>query len=304
MRAVAAIVALSTAAPAVAAELPVTLKDGATWTMTVSRERERQRGTAAPQVARFITSNQIVWRTHKDGDRLTTRMTEAKVDGAGSEALLAALGQEKPVELDVDESLTPERIRNWDEVRGGLEAFVAKSVNEPKAVDGVKALLGGMSPELAASVVMRELALVALGQGTALEVGQPLPYEDALPNPLGGPPIQSQGAYELVSLDPAQGRAVVSWRSALDPASMAESMTQGMEILLQRAAPDQADKVRAAFTGAKVQRDDACRHEIDITTGLAIKVECASTIEIVVQGETGRNVDRWTITQSLPKTNP
>lgn len=306
MRAAIALALAAWAPAAMAAELPVKLADGATWTVTVARERERTRSGQAPQASKLVTTLQLTWTARgEDGGQLRAVTVAADAGPlAAPEDVMAALGQARPVIMDVDAALTPERIRNWDEVRGDLEAAVAKLTGDPKMAATAKGLFAGLSDAQAAQVVMRDLGMVAISQGMALEPGKPHDYEDNLPNPLGGPPIKSKGRFELISFEPAKGQAVVEWRQAFDPASATASLTVALESLMKKASPDQAPKVRKAFEGARVNRKDSCRHEIDAATGLAVHVTCTSVIEITAQGQTGRNVDRWTITQTLPKTNP
>lgn len=299
--------ALICASTAQAAELPVKLPDGASWTLQVERERSRERGSRPPQASKLVTEMRLSWRAEGDdgGGRLTATTVAADAGPlAAPEDVMAALGQARPVVMDVDAALTPERIRNWDEVRGDLEAAVAKLAPDPKMTEMAKGLFGGLSDVQAAQVVMRDLGLVAIGQGTALELGDAFDYEDRLPNPLGGPPIATKGRFELVSFDAAKGEAVVEWRQAFDPDAAAASLAVALEALMAQASPEQAPRVKSAFEGAKVDRKDHCRHQIHVPTGLAVRVACTSTIDVTVQGETGRNVDRWTITQTLPRTSP
>ena len=304
MRTLAALALTAWAPAALATELPVKLEDGATWTVTVSRERERTRSSQPPQASRLVTAMRLTWAAKgDDGGQLTATTVSAEAGPlAAPEDVMAALGQARPVVMDVDAALTPERIRNWSEVRGDLDAAVAKLTSDPKVAATAKGLFAGLSDAQAAQVVMRDLGMVAISQGTALDLGKPFDYEDNLPNPLGGPPIKSKGRFQLISLDP--GRAVIEWRQAFDPVSAAASLTMALEALMQQASPEQAPRVRDVFEGARVDRSDSCRHEIDVPTGLAVRITCSSTIEVTAQGETGRNVDRWTITQTLPRTSP
>lgn len=292
------------ATPALAQPLPVKLADGATWTMTVERVRERQRGDQPVQRASVKTSAALTWTKAGDKGRVTTRILSAEADSARTPEIASALGLDRPVKTAVDEALVPGRIENWDEVREGLLAAIGKLVPEPQAADAARGVFVNLSADQAAQIILRDQTLAAIGQGSDLELGKPVEYDDRLPNPLGGPPIESTGRFELASYDAAKGQAVVTWRQAFDRASATRSIAAALEALIARAAPDQVDKLKAAFKDAKVDRTDTCRHEIDIATGLAARAVCDTTIEINVQGEAGRNVDRWTITQSLPKTNP
>jgi hypothetical protein len=290
------------ASPALAQPLPVNLDDGAAWTMTVERSRE---GDAPAQAVTVKSSSALTWKKVGEAGELTTEITSTD---AGAAEIAGALGlAHRPVRAAVDPALAPERIENWDEVREGLTKAMAKAVAGPKAAEAVEVATGvfaKLSAEEAAQVILRDQALAAISQGLDLELGQPVDYDDLLPNPLGGPPIKSQGRFELVSYDAAKGRAVVTWRQAFDQASATSSLLAAAEALLAQASPDQVDKLRATFQGAALDRLDTCRHEIDIPTGLAVRAACDTTIDITLQGETARNVDRWTITQSLPRTRP
>lgn len=292
------------ATPALAEPLPVKLADGATWTLTTERVRERQRGSEPVQNASVKSSAQLTWTKAGDGGRVTTRILSAEAAGASTPELAGALGLDRPVQTSVDEALVPERIENWDEVREGLLAAITKITPDPKAAETAKGIFANLSAEQAAQVILRDQTLAAIGQGSDLELGKPVEYDDRLPNPLGGPPIQSAGRFELTAYDAAKGQAVVTWRQAFDRASATQSIAAALEAMVAKAAPDQVDKLKTAFKDAKVDRTDTCRHEIDIASGLATRAVCDTTIDIVVQGEAGRNVDRWTISQSLPKTNP
>lgn len=289
------------ASPAFAQELPVKLADGATWTMSVQRDRERIQDGKAPQKSHTESTSTLTW---KQGGQLSVQPQSAKALGPGSEEINAQALLKLPVLLTVDEALTPTSIVNWTQVRQGLDELIDGSVSDPKVAAATKGAFTNLSPDVAAQVLMREVVLTSLGQGTALRLGQDVPYADNLPNPLGGPPIKAAGRFRLETYDARAGRALVTWTSAFDQASASESLRQSMNAMAQRVAPDNADEARKFFEGAKIDRQDTCRHQIDIPTGLAMKVECSSTIIITAQGRTGQNVDRWTITQSLPKTTP
>jgi hypothetical protein len=301
MRALLAAALAVAASPAVAQPLPVKLADGAAWTMTVERSRERQRGEAPAQTVTMTSSSAVTWKKAGDAGELTARIISTDVDAA---EVTGALGLVGPVRAVVDPALQPERIENWDEVREALLNAIARSVTEPKAAEAIQGVFEKLSAEQAAQVILRDQTLAAISQGSDLELGEPVEYDDLLPNPLGGPSIKSHGRFELVSYDAAKGQAVVTWRQAFDPASATASLTAAAEALIARATSDGAEKLRATFQGARIDRTDTCRHEIDIPTGLAVRAVCDTTTDVTVQGETARNVDRWTITQSLPKTSP
>lgn len=302
MRRLAAALLLATATPAAAASLPVRLEDGATWTVTIERQRDRQRPDAPPEKAALRTVSEATWAKGSDTDRLTLtpRSAEAPGESAGRPDLQSLMGG--AVVLDVDETLAPLRVRNWDEVRQGLEKAMESATADPAVRAELKGLLTRLSAEQASQAVSPGWGLVSLGQGVDLELGEESTYEDSLPNPLGGPPIASVGAFRLESYDKAGGRAVVLWNQTLDPKSASDSITQAVQAMAERLAPEKAEEARKALAGAKITREDACRYEIDIPTGLAVSTACTITMANTIQGQTMRNVDRWTITQTRPQT--
>jgi hypothetical protein len=298
-----ALLAAGLAAPATAQDLPVTLPDQATWTMTVERTRERTRQNAAPQAARSVSTTDVDWTAGADGGVVTLRVRSAQLDGPDAAGVDTSSLLDQPVVLEVDPSLAPTRIRNWSQVRTLLEQSIDKAVAEPAAASAAKKIFGDLSPELAAQVVSREWSLATLSQGTALTLGEAVTYEDALPNPLGGPAIKALGSYELQAYDAAAGVAVVAWKQAFDPKSASDSLGQALSAMTARLAPDKAKEAQAAFAGMRISREDVCRHEIDIPTGLALKVICTSAISTSARGETATNLDRWTITQTRPQSS-
>ncbi len=301
MKRLAALLVLA-ASPAAAEALPVRLEDGATWTVTIERQRDRQRPDAPPEKVALRTVSEAVWAKGSDTDQLTLTPRSAEAPGAapGAPDLQSLMGG--AVVLDVDETLAPLRVRNWDEVRQGLEKAMESATPEPAVRAEVKGLIGRLSAEAAGQAVSPGWSLVSLGQGVNLEVGEESSYEDSLPNPLGGPPIASVGTFKLESYDKGGGRAVVLWNQTLDPKSASESIAEAVQAMTERLAPEKAEEARKALAGARITREDACRYEIDIPTGLAFSTTCTITMANTVQGQTMRNVDRWTITQTRPQT--
>lgn len=300
MRLVSALLLAAAAAPAAAHDLPIAVPDRATWTMTVERTRERTREGSTPQVLRSTSTTDVDWAAlGGDGGVVTLRLRSAQLNGAASAEAAGLLNQ--PVELEVDASLSPTRVRNWPQVRTLLEQTIDKTVPDAAAAATAKRIFASLSPEQATQIVAREWSLATLGQGTSLNLGKPVSYQDKLPNPLGGPPIKADGTFELQSYDKAGGGAVITWAQAFDPKSAAASMGEALSAMTARLAPDRAKEAGAAFASMSISREDACRHEIDIPTGLALKVVCTSAITSGAKGETATNLDRWTITQTRPQ---
>lgn len=282
---------LLAAGPAAAEELPVRLSDGATWTMTVEHARERE-SDGVHKATTSTTVTRLVWHDRT----LTVHPVSAIARSGTTEGNIPAIGI--PIVLSVDEALTPVEIRNETEVRAAVEAIIALVLPDAKQRGDVTNVMPSLVDTTMSAMATANLTRAALGQGTSLDMGKTTAYEDSLPNPLGGPPIVSKASFKLEAYDQQAGRAVVSWRQTLDPDSVRASVT----IALTKVAPDKVDEARAAYATMKIEREDACRHEIDIPTGLAVKVVCTTETVMDVAGQAGRNSDRWTITQTLPQT--
>jgi hypothetical protein len=283
------------ATPAMAEDLPVTLANGATWTLTAEHTRSTEGGNK-PQNWSLTTVKRLTWHAgdKRKPDTLTVTPISA-VAGAGSPPEVAtARSLAIPATLVVDESLVPGEVVNKAEVRAEFARLI------PSAATASPELVDASSRAMIAS----ELGTVSRAQGLALKLGELVSVEVEMPNPLGGPPLRGVESALLESFDKPTGRAVVQWRQALDPASVKES-TAGMLLSMAKGKVDPAkiEEARAVFATAAIQNETACRHEIDIPSGLTLKAECDTTNTVTLQGKTQRVADRWIISQTLPGTS-
>ncbi|HEX2561821.1 hypothetical protein [Phenylobacterium sp.] len=286
--------ALGAAAPAAAEPFaaPVDLPDGATWTLQATRSRTHDPASSRPS-SEAATSYRLTLR-RRDGrpDVLIVQPSEGGLWGYA-----AVKG---PIEVEVDESLAPTGLPDWPSLRTKIEAVIRETAPGPYIDDAAAAVTSPMSADVASRVFFPELALASIGQNLDIEAGAPVPYEDQLPNPLGGPPITSLAAFEVTSVD--SDHAVVRWRQAFDPQSAARSITQAMNRLVKDLAPDQATKFAEASKGMGVERNDECLSRIERKTGLSVETRCSTVIRVTAEGKSQTRTDVWTITQSLPKT--
>jgi hypothetical protein len=295
---------LSAPAMARAAALPVKLADGATWTQTVVHKRTDERPGMPVE---SMTATTIVRETFHRGAGGPATVEQSYVsfgvDGVGAEQMAPLVAQAKaiyPATIETDDSLTPTRVRNWPQMQETIFKAMGAASADPKIMDGVRAMYSAMTDQQAASL-FKEQSLVGLGQGVALEVGKPQPYEGNVPNLMGGPPIKTSGAFKLESYDGQASRAVVTWTQALDPQSTAASMKVAIGLLLQRVAPEKAAEAKAQFTDLTMERHDHCRYEIDVATGLASKADCVVTLKTGTASQAATRTEEWLITQSRPE---
>lgn len=297
------ILALAPAA-AQALDLPIRLSDGATWTQTSVHTRTDTRESGS----RSTTATSVTRSTYrKDGEVGTLRIdfVSFDVEGVEGEAKAALVDKAKliyPAVMEVDAELAPTRVRDWTKMRETIFEALAGMMPDPTALETAKSMFAGMDDVKAASL-FKEQGLVALGQGSGLEPGEARAYDSEIPNILGGPPIKASGAFRLESVDPAKGRAILSWAQKPDPASLAASLKVSMEAMLARVAPERQAEAKAQFAKLTLERQEGCRYEIDIATGLAASTDCTVAINAGLPPQTGQRVERWVITQSVPESH-
>lgn len=297
MRILAAVLVLLAPSVVQAETAPVRLKNGASWTQTIVKTRTDERDGAS----QAVTVTTVLRVTYTDGKpaRLNETFVSLTSDDLPADMLQYVASQAKlvfPAVIEVDESLKPTRVVNWAELKSALD----RMDGDPKVTEAVRATFGAIDDRAAASL-FREQGLVSLGQGVDLPVGETQEYEGQAPNILGGPPIGTQGQFKLESYDKSAGRAVVTWRQALEPVSMAASIRTMVESLAAKVAPERLAQAKAELSVLTLDRQDACRYEIDLHTGLAAKSDCTVMIASGVPGKIAKRTEHWIITQSAPE---
>lgn len=288
-----AILLACAASPAMAQELPVTLKDGATWTITAEHTRSGE-GLGPMHNWGVATVKRLTWHA---GDKnrpatLTVVPVSAKALPGSPAEIATARSLAIPATLAVDEGLVPGPVLNRDEVRAEFARIA------PGAAGASAAIIDASTKAMIAS----ELGMTSHAQALPLKIGQPISAEIDMPNPLGGPPLRGVESASLESLDRGSGRAVVMWRQVLDPAAFKASV-RGMLAAMAKGklSPEKIEEARKAFADASTESQTVCRHEVDIHTGLAVKTECDMTMATTMQGKTQRVSEHWTVTQSPPE---
>lgn len=279
--------------------LPVRLKDGANWTLTVVHERETERG-GARQTASLTSTSRLVWKDGKGGPDTLTITPVSVSPGQGVAAGAESLARfQIPLVLEVDADLSPIRVVNMTELRASLDKMM-QQVN-PEAAAGMSGLLKSLSDDSLMAMATQDLGRLALVQNSDMPLGDEQVYDDELPNPLGGSPIAAKGAVRLESFEPTSRRAVVTWRQAFDPTSAARSVAEAAPKLAAALSPERKTDLQTFMNGVSLERDDRCRYEIDTVSGLVARAECSSVIVAGVPGDAARRTDRWTYSQSAPE---
>lgn len=291
--------ALATPVAAEPIELPVNLADGATWTIETKRTRTAQRD-GKPQEVVTTARYRAEYGVDKSGGVITLEETDS-TGGGDLPANVDLSALDEPLVIEVDESLAPERLRNWPKLRSAFDNMIDQMALDPKARGAMKSLFASFSAEDAPGLLVRYMAYLGLGQGRAFELGEPLAYDTRIPFPLGGPPVAGRAQFLLESYDEASGRAVIVWTQAMDAESLRAATAHLVRTMMEKAGqPVDGAAFEAEFAKLAIKAEDRCRFDIDRLTGLALRTECGRSMVAMATGEVMRN-DAWIITQTLPE---
>lgn len=306
MRAGLALVAAGMAVSAAAAadfETPVTLPPGSQIDVSVARTRSGSR-IPEPMTITFRYRQDI--RPAGEGYLVRQRLTGIDYPPGLADAekaqVAAATAPVADLSYDADESLTPLRINDWQQMVARLGAS-GTDERSRSAAASVQQLYGRMTPEQAARSLLREQQFPAAPQGTSLELRKPLSEATQMASPLGGGPIDGVYTIELESLDKAHNRAVIRIRSTLDSASVTRNVGAWLRAMGE-AMPSAPKPTPEQIAAIRIDRSVDCRHEMDLVTGLALVSDCTQTVSGTDQGlKPLSQVDRWVITQAVVRPN-
>jgi hypothetical protein len=292
-------IALAGLAAAADFETPVTLPPGSKLDVAVTRTRSGS-GIAEPMTITFRYRQDI--RRKGDGYLVRQRRTAIVYPPEVTEAeKLQVNAMSEPMadfSYDADEALTPMRIIEWQKLLARLST-VGTDEETRNAFAVVGQMYSRLTPEAAATSLLREQLFPAAAQGTSLDLKKPVSEAVKVANPLGGVPIDGVYAIELESLDQAAGRAVIHISSKLDPESAKRSGIASIQAMLA-AMPTAPKPTAEQLAAIKIDRLTECRHQMDLKTGLALISDC--TMTVTGSDETLKprvQVDRWFITQTV-----
>lgn len=193
--------------------------------------------------------------------------------------------------IEADESLTPIRILNQDELLKGLTSGEDAEVAN---------FLRGLPRETLSALLTRDLILAAYGQGTDLIPGERVEYRQPGGSLGDSGPLMMNASFTLESAKPGE-RAVVVWTSEVDPDEARKAMPGLIRDMfgLAGADADDAEKLTALMMDAKFEIRQECRYQIDVPTGLSLRTECSSVKDIVIGGERNHKETRLVATQRL-----
>lgn len=296
----ASVLLLAVSAPACAEDfaVPIALPSGAIIDLVIEKSQGETRGGKVGPIAGATFRYRQTVTPEGDGYRVRQVMTDAAFPAGarpdtGESRLLAAASD---LSYLADESLAPVELIDWDATIDRMLAVIAEADPEaPKAaLDATRKMFADMGPDLGADVLLKEQNVLAATQTLGLDKGKALEETQQVPNPLGGPPIDSIYRIELVSLDVAAARAKIRSTQILDPASAGRSMKAAMERMMK-----EMGKSDTAPSDFHMDRSIVCAYDMDLKTGLTARVECDMKASFTAGGETGGRTERTVITQTL-----
>lgn len=292
---------------------PLTLPKVARLETTVVKSRQDLRAGVTSPAQSLTTVYDKTIEARGEGYRVTLKpisndLAKATASADQQVQLQAAMSGllMRAYVFTADESLAPTAIEDWPgvtaDMRKGFSALAGNSAEAGKALDATMSVFERMSPEQAASVMLKEDTFLSTPINVDLEVGKPVTYEQEGPNPLGGGPIRSNGSIVAEKVDQARGVATLRWSETLDPASAGSAVTAFAKTLLARMGP-QAEKPEASamLSAMKIERGTTCLYEMDLKIGLPVKADCESKTAVTdpATGQLNGRTERWLITQTL-----
>jgi len=199
-----------------------------------------------------------------------------------------------PIQVELAADGTPISIPDWPGVRQRIAATLRQQqVADDATLKLVEGLMQGWPEDIAARVLLPELAIAALCQGTDLPVGQPVSSIYELPNTFTGPPLEAKGTYSLLSVDDAADLAHISWRQDVAESQFTDAIRQTMNsIRRQKGLADDNSNFAA-------KRHDAAECKVRMSSGLAEEVHHAATVETTSPEATETRTDERRVKISL-----
>ena len=272
--------------------LPLKVADGAIWTFVATHARDV---SDEPGRSYSVTTEKKLTYHQPNGGSAVLHMEHQSVTAGAGMPQDMAFTQTLPIAVDVevDEGFAPTGVVNVDQVREATLVMLRKT---GAPVERLQSLSPQMLDQTSMALVGRELGLLGRAQNTKLTLGVPRDSSDEVASPLGGGLIRSNVSYSLYAYDNITGQAAVSWRSNVDEATMRASFA----LLADQAPPEKREAARADLAKLRYSNDQTCHAQIDIATGLAVRVDCLGVIAVKSEDKTKTTTDHWVITQTLP----
>jgi hypothetical protein len=255
--------------------------------------KTRQRYKDGKSILKGTTRTELeieVLKAGKEGHVIRWAFGETKFDDPKlaeivMEQQLTNLLKGMQIILEVDSESTIIGVQNWKEVRNSVSrmldtmtAALQKSGQDSITIEKVRAQVDSMfaTKEQIELLCTREAQVYFMPLGRRYRLSKTIQYEDLLPNPLGGEPIPSRGAFSLKAINRGPGQAIVTWKQEVDPEEAARVLEKTVKDMSARIGKPVPNEERF---GPLVMQDNA-EFTIEIASGLVNRLIHTRVVKI------------------------
>ena len=184
--------------------------------------------------------------------------------------------------IKTDEDGTPQKLINIDEIVEKskkaidlIEEFLKENKLPQAMIDQTLSPARAMykEPETVERTMLNEMTLFFLFCGTSLEPGNPVEFDESLPNPFPGEPLPGKGSILLKDFDKQTGIATVEYRLSVDKEKAAPILFAAMKKMMPQASiPTNEEMPQLDFS-------DITFYRIDTKRGWVLSVEHSRDIK-------------------------
>lgn len=185
--------------------------------------------------------------------------------------------------LDLDRSGNLRGVKNWKEIQRKAQAA---HVSIQKSRDFLQMPLEAQARyrarlestvatrEQVEAVCTREAQAFLAPIGLVFQSGKPIDYQARLAHPRGGAPLATHARFQVTTIDPASGRAIVEWRQSVDPR---QSEGNGLGGAISRLGRNFGLPPSPGGADSNQKHDpsitDECRYLMDTRTGWVLDMD-------------------------------
>lgn len=221
------------------------------------------------------------------GQRMRWSSRSTTIEGAGYSELVADVVDALPPEV-VEYTLRSGvvvSVDNVDDIRSNLEALndvlIEAGVDEESMAAG-SALFDSMSDEAFGRVFSERPQLFHAFEGFELTAGEPIEFDDLLPNALGGKPFPAISTVELTSVDDEDGCVALAWTTRPEPDEVLRILNESLERLAQTdeavLSPDEVGEL-AIESRLRAQYDYASGALVEISAVQEIRTDSERRVD-------------------------
>lgn len=316
-------------------ELLLNLEDHGTVTQHISITKEKTEGGITTALGTAETEFTLTFEATDDGYKVTKSLDHFDLTGLpdgpatpGEKAVMQTALQKVsqiawPISYTADDSLTPVRIDNFDQiltrVRKGMGELLLSSVPKDAQTDpaqlqqaqhALDSMYGNLNADNATAVFLPDDSLLGMMHNLGLTLNQPVTQDIEIPSPLGGPNITGKLVVTLTSWDEANNSARVTYDQQPDPASLKVYLDTTLPMLMEQAGTPASEvtKYRESLSDSKTAVPPLtitthCEFEYALDTGLVRKGDCLKTAGINMEGRSQSTREHKTMSESLKATN-